>query len=34
MRTMLTAVLGLGLVALLAGPAVAQGPGRGFGPHG
>ncbi len=31
MRTVNAALLGLGLVALIAGPAAAQGPGRGFG---
>ena len=31
MRAMLRGVVGLGLVALLAGPALAQGQGRGFG---
>jgi hypothetical protein len=31
MRTMVRALVGFGLVALLAGPALAQGQGRGFG---
>jgi hypothetical protein len=31
MRTLGVTLLGLGLVALVAGPAAAQGPGRGFG---
>ncbi len=31
MKTTLTAILGLGLIALVAGPAAAQGPPRGFG---
>ena len=31
MRAMLRGVVGLGLVALLAGPALAQGGGRGMG---
>ena len=34
MRTMLRTLLGLSLVALLAGPAAAQGQGRGFGRFG
>jgi len=34
MRAFLTATVGLGLVALLAGPAAAQGQGRGFGMFG
>jgi len=34
MRTILRGMVGLGLVALLAGPALAQGQGRGFGMFG
>jgi hypothetical protein len=34
MRTMLRALVGVGLIALLAGPALAQGQGRGFGMFG
>ncbi len=34
MRTMLRGMVGFGLVALLAGPAFAQGQGRGFGMFG
>jgi hypothetical protein len=34
MRAILRAMVGVGVIALLAGPALAQGPGRGFGMFG